>query len=90
MFNGVGNYSVRDEGNGDSFTKINATDDKDTWAHAYNHAPGGKIWGPATIRIKEFTGKSVHGTIEATLHNSDPKTHKTIAVSGEFTAAINP
>jgi hypothetical protein len=90
IFNGKGSYQAADNGTGDSYTKVNATDGKDTWAHAYNHTPGGRIWGPATVKIKEVTEKSIHGTIEATLHNNDPKQHKTIAVSGEFTVPIPP
>jgi hypothetical protein len=89
MFDGKGTYKVADNGTGDSDTKVSAVDGKDAWGHAYHHAPGGRIWGPATVVIKAFDEKSVHGTIEATLHNNHTYNHKTIKVSGEFHAAVN-
>jgi hypothetical protein len=82
-------FTVADNGTNASYTKISATDGKNTWGYAYHHKVGGTVWGPAFLYIKSFTGKSVQGTISGTLHNADPYNHKTITVSAEFRAAIS-
>jgi hypothetical protein len=87
IFTGGGTYMVKDNGSHASDTKITAFTGKN-WGYAYHHAIGGTIWGPASITIDEFNKKFVRGSLQGTLHSTNPQKHETITVSAKFWTAL--